>query len=415
MTAILPGSMIGILGGGQLGRMLSLEARRVGYTVCILDPTPRCPASQVADIHLCASLEDPHALRELTTLTQVITYETEHVPRAALQHCETSGVLRPSLQVLAIVQDRLQQKKFLATQRIPQARYAAVDDSASLEAAAHELGSPAILKSRCAGYDGKGQARVDGAYDLPAAWRSIGQVPAVLEAYVPFRAEISVILARDLYGNIRFYPVAENVHRNHVLHTTCAPARVPSTICRRAEAIARMIAEALEYCGVMAVEMFLLHDGTLLVNEIAPRVHNSGHYTLGACITSQFEQHLRAICGLPLGETTLLRPAVMVNLLGDAWQQGAPHWQALLNQPGAQLHLYGKADARPGRKMGHVLFLDKAPDHVLQKVDSLLATLCSPEREQLHYDRSLHYCPRQPALTDGAILRPGGSRRPLGI
>ena len=415
MTAILPSSMIGILGGGQLGRMLSLEARRMGYTVCVLDPTPRCPASQVADVHLCASLDDPHALREFTTLAQVITYETEHVPRAALQHCETSGVLRPSQQVLTIVQDRLQQKRFLTAHCMPQARYAVVDDLASLEAAAHELGSPAILKSRCAGYDGKGQARVDEADDLLAAWRSIGQVPAVLEAYVPFRAEISVILARDLYGNIRLYPVAENVHRHHILHTTRAPARVPSTICRRAEAIARTIAEALEYCGVMTVEMFLLQDGTLLVNEIAPRVHNSGHYTLGACVSSQFEQHLRAICGLPLGETTLLRPAVMVNLLGDLWQHGTPCWQALLNQPGAQLHLYGKADARLGRKMGHVLFLDEAPDHVLQKVDSLLANMCSPQREQLNYDRSLLDCTRQPPLTDGPVLRPGDSRSPLGI
>lgn len=415
MKVLLPGSRIGILGGGQLGRMLSLEARRMGYNVCILDPTPRCPASQVADVHLCAPLDDPHALQELTSLAQVVTYETEHIPLATLHHCETFGALRPSMQALAIIQDRLQQKSFLAAQRIPQARYVAVADLASLETAVQEVGTPAILKSRCSGYDGKGQARIDDTHHPYDSWQSISQVPAVLEAYVPFRAEISVILARGRDGHIRFYPVAENVHRNHILHTTRVPARVPSTIGRRAERLAQTIAEALGYCGVMTVEMFLLQDGTLLVNEIAPRVHNSGHYTLGACVTSQFEQHLRAICGLPLGETTLLRPAVMVNLLGDLWQQGTLQWHALLNYPGAQLHLYGKEEARRGRKMGHVLFLDEATDRALQNVDSLLANLCSPEREQFNNERSLFYCSRQPSLTNGAVLRPRDYCSTLGV
>lgn len=384
MTPLLPGGMLGILGGGQLGRMLALEARRMGYQLCILDPTPGCPASQVADVHLCAPLDDPQALGQLTAMADVITYETEHIPSAALHVCSTAATLRPSADLLNVVQNRLTQRRFLTAHGVPQTPYAAVDDRRSLETAAQDIGLPALLKSRFGGYDGKGQVRLNAMRDLPAAWAAMDHVPAVLEAYVPFGTEISVILARSLAGEVRFYPVAENVHRHNILHTTCVPALVPPEVCQRAKALARTIAAALDYCGVMAVEMFLLHDRTLLVNEIAPRVHNSGHYTFGACLTSQFEQHLRAICGLPLGDTTLLQPAVMLNLLGDLWQSGSPPWQAVLAHPNAQLHLYGKAEARPGRKMGHVLCLGKDTSVLLQQSKDMLAALSAPHHPPPH-------------------------------
>lgn len=395
MTSVLPGSMIGIIGGGQLGRMLSLEARRMGYTVCILDPTPHCPASQVADLHLRAPFDDPHALQQLADVARVVTYETEHIPIATLRYCATATVLRPSASLLETVQDRLTQKQFLSAHGVPQARYAAVDDERSLRTALQQIGFPAILKSRHSGYDGKGQARINDERDLLPAWATIGKVPAVVEGYVPFRAEVSVILARNVSGEVRYYPVAENAHRHHILHTTRVPARIPNAIPRRAEALARTLAEAFDYHGVMTVEMFLLPDDTLLVNEIAPRVHNSGHYTLGACVTSQFEQHVRGICGLPLGETTLLSPAVMVNLLGELWEGGVPPWHVVFRHPNAQLHLYGKDEARPGRKMGHVLLLGDDTNRLLQEVDVVLAELCSSERGQQTNDRPALHRARQ--------------------
>ncbi len=415
MTSVLPGSMIGIIGGGQLGRMLSLEARRMGYNVCILDPTPHCPASQVADLHLRAPFDDPHALQQLADVAHVVTYETEHIPIATLRYCATATVLRPSASLLETVQDRLTQKQFLSAHGVPQARYAAVDDERSLRTALQQIGFPAILKSRHSGYDGKGQARINDERDLLPAWATIGKVPAVVEGYVPFRAEVSVILARNVSGDVRYYPVAENVHRHHILHTTRVPARIPNAIHRRAEALARTLAEALDYHGVMTVEMFLLPDGALLVNEIAPRVHNSGHYTFGACVTSQFEQHLRGVCGLPLGETTLLRPAVMVNLMGELWEGGVPPWHVVFRHPNAQLHLYGKDEARPGRKMGHVLILGDDTDRLLREVDVVLAELCSSEQRPQTNDRPALHRARQSALPDGAVFRPRDSRGPLGI
>ncbi len=375
MTPVLPGGTIGVLGGGQLGRMLALEARRMGYRVGVLDPTPGCAAAQVADFHVTARLDDVDAALDLASRADVVTLETEHIDAGLLARVETRTPLRPSSSILRTIQDRLVQKDFLARHGFPQPAYAPVADQLGLEAAVRAVGLPAVLKSRRAGYDGKGQARVEQAADAGAAWEAIGRVPAVLEAFVPFRMELSVVLARDAGGEIRCYPVAENRHRRHILHTTRVPARITGAVRERAEEIARGIAVALDHCGVMAVEMFLLPDGGLLVNEIAPRTHNSGHFTFGACVTSQFEQHVRAVCGLPLGDPSLLRPAVMVNLLGDLWLGGTPRWAVVLERPEARLHLYGKAPAVAGRKMGHVLLLGDDTDRALEVAEVILAEL----------------------------------------
>jgi 5-(carboxyamino)imidazole ribonucleotide synthase len=283
--------------------------------------------------------------------------------------------VRPGPSVLATIQDRMAQKRFLDAQGLPQARWAPAGSPDELAAAVATIGLPAILKARHAGYDGKGQARLEPGGDALAAWRRIGERPAVLEALVPFAREISVVLARGIAGEIRIYPLAENDHRRHVLHTTRAPAPMPADRRATAEAMARTIATALDHVGVMAVEMFELPDGTLLVNEIAPRTHNSGHYTYGGCATSQFEQHVRAVCGLALGDARAFGGAVMVNLIGDLWANGEPPWQHVLDRADARLHLYGKLTPAPGRKMGHVLLLDDDTDRALASVEGLLAKL----------------------------------------
>lgn len=375
MTAILPGSAIGILGGGQLGRMLALEAHRMGYRVGVLDPAPDCPASQVSDWSLSAPFDDIEAVSALAEKVDVVTFETELIPAEVLAHIEPLKLVHPSSTVLRTIQDRLLQKDFLSSHEIPQARYASVTDHGSLENAARVISFPAILKSRRAGYDGKGQVRVEEARDLAGAWAQLNHVPAVLETVIPFQLEISVILARSVTGEVCVYPVAENSHRRHILHTTCAPARIVAVAQQRAVDLAVSLAHALDHCGVLAVEMFLLKDNTLFVNEIAPRTHNSGHFTFGACATSQFEQHARAICGLPLGDPALLHPAVMVNLLGDLWQTGVPQWEAAFAHPQVRLHLYGKKDAKVGRKMGHLLLLDNDTDRALQLAEKLLVDL----------------------------------------
>jgi 5-(carboxyamino)imidazole ribonucleotide synthase len=374
MTPLLPGSTIGVLGGGQLGRMMALAARRMGYRVVVLDPSARCPTAQVADGVVVGALDDLEAARHLAAQVQVITLDTEHVPAAVLDELALIAPVRPGPAVLRTIQDRLTQKQFLDRLGLPQATWAPVDND-HLEAALARTGRPAILKVRRAGYDGKGQARVDPGSDAAAALATLRGEPAVAEALVRFTREVSVILARGLTGELRIYPIAENVHRRHVLHTTRAPAPMPDAQRARAERIARTIAEALDVVGVLAVEMFELPDGQLLVNELAPRTHNSGHYTYGACATSQFEQHVRAVCGLPLGDPRALTGAVMVNLIGDLWRSGPPRWQEVLGRPEARLHLYGKDAPAPGRKMGHVILLDDDTDRALAHADQLIAAL----------------------------------------
>jgi 5-(carboxyamino)imidazole ribonucleotide synthase len=372
---LLPGATIGVLGGGQLGRMMALAARRMGYRVIVLDPSERCPTAQVADGVVTGALDDVAAARELAKQVDVVTLDTEHVPPELLEELEKLVPVRPGASVLRTINDRQIQKQFLDSLGLPQAKWAPASTDAELAAALAKVGRPAIIKVRRAGYDGKGQVRIDPATDVASEYAKLRGAPAVAEELVRFAREISVILARGLGGEVRIYPIAENVHRRHILHTTRAPAPIAADQRARAEQIAVTVAEALGHVGVIAVEMFELADGRLLVNEIAPRTHNSGHYTYGACATTQFEQHVRAICGLPLGDPRALSGAVMVNLIGDLWQDGPPAWQAVLRRPEARLHLYGKDAPAPGRKMGHVLLLDDDTERALAAAEMLISEL----------------------------------------
>jgi 5-(carboxyamino)imidazole ribonucleotide synthase len=357
--------------------MLALEARRMGYRVVVQDPDPGCPTAQVADGCVVGALDDTAAGARLARMADVITLDTEHVPAEILVEIEKHRPVRPGSSVLATIQDRLRQKEFLASAGLPQSPFAGFADEASLVVAVERLGGNAVLKSRRAGYDGKGQARARAVGDAAAAWAKIGRAEAVVEAFVPFEKELSVVLARDLVGEIVFYPLAENLHRHHILHATRVPAAVPPGTERRAQEIAAAVAGALGHVGVMAVEMFLLPDGELWVNEIAPRTHNSGHFSFGACATSQFEQHARAVLGLPLGDPRLFGPVVMLNLLGDLWGPGgeSPHWDRVLARGDCRLHLYGKARAQKGRKMGHLLIIGRDPQAALDDCDRILDEL----------------------------------------
>lgn len=372
MKPLAPGSTVGILGGGQLGRMIAFEAHRMGYRVVVLDPDEDGPAGQVADDMVIGKWTDAKAAVELSRLADVVTVETEHIPYEVLAEVERAGArLRPGAEVLRVIQNRLRQKQFLAAHGFPQPAFAHAHDAESYRDAIAKVGTPAVLKSLTGGYDGKGQSRALTPQEADDAWARIGRQPCIVEAFVPFRAEVSVVLARSEDGHVAYYPLAENVHHHGILHTTRAPARVDPAVAREAQHIAKGIAQALGHVGVMAVEMFLLPDDTLQVNEIAPRVHNSGHYTYGACATSQFEQHLRAITGQPLGDPTLMRPAAMLNILGDAWAHGTPDWTPALATPGANLHLYGKTDARPGRKMGHITITSDHADDAHAKAEQI--------------------------------------------
>ncbi len=375
MKPLLPGATIGVLGGGQLGRMLAVTARQMGYRIVVLDPSPRCPTAQVADGVVVGALDDHESALHLARQVDVITLDTEHVPAELLAELERVVPVRPGAAVLRTIQDRLVQKEFLDRSGLPQTTWAPAATAAELEAALVKVGRPAIAKVRRSGYDGKGQVRIEVGEDAWAKLAKLRGEPAVVEAVVPFVREISVVLARGTDGVIATYPIAENVHRRHILHTTRAPAAITSAQRRAAEEIAVVIAAALNHIGVMAVELFELADGQLLVNEIAPRTHNSGHYTYGACATSQFEQHVRAVCGLPLGDPRALIGAVMVNLIGDLWSAGAPAWHHVLARPEARLHLYGKDAPAPGRKMGHVVLLDDDTDRGLATADALITHL----------------------------------------
>lgn len=375
MIQVWPGATIGILGGGQLARMMALEARRMGYRVAVLDPDQEGPAAQVADFCIAGALDDRAAAEALAAQSDVITLDTEHVPAELLAWLETKKPVRPGADVLRVVQDRCEQRRFLETVHAPQTRYAQASDLQSLQTAANAVGFPCVLKTRRSGYDGKGQIKVDRLEELEDAWGRLEHDPCLLEAFVDFEKEISVLLARDLSGNIRFYPVAENHHRHHVLHTTRVPGRISNELAAEAEKLGASIASALGHVGMMAVELFVTREGRLLVNEIAPRPHNSGHYTFGACATSQFEQHVRAICGLPLGDPSLLRPAAMMNLMGHHWRSGSPDWEAVLSCPSARLHLYGKKSPSAGRKMGHVLVIDDGDQRAMDAIEAIERTL----------------------------------------
>ncbi len=351
----LPGSTIGVMGGGQLGRMFAIAARRMGYRVHTFSPDRDTPTGHVADLEVAASYEDEEAVREFAKGVDVLTFEFENIPSKSVQwaveHCD----VRPAGSVLHTCQHRLREKQFLSNAGLPLPKFIHVTSEAHLRASAAVFGMNCVLKTAAFGYDGKGQQRITKDTDIAAVWASFGGQPAVLEAWVPFQKEISVLVARGIDGRMVSYPVCENVHSKHILDVTICPANIDHDVAARARAIAGEVAAALDLVGLLAVEMFLLPNGEILINELAPRPHNSGHVTFDASVTSQFEQQLRAVCGLPLGSTESLRPAAMANILGDLWERGEPDWAAALTIPDVKLHLYGKENPRPGRKMGHLV------------------------------------------------------------
>ena len=347
---IPPGGTIGILGGGQLGRMAAMAAARLGYRCHIYCPDTDAPASHVADATTVAAYDDLAALEAFAKAVDVVTFEFENVPSAATEALAALKPTRPAPHVLHLTQQRLREKNFLSSISVPTTRYLEVAHKEALPQAVQALGRPCVLKSASFGYDGKGQVRINPETDLANVWESMGGELAILEAFVDFQREISVVIARGIDGYMELFVPVENQHRNHILDTTIAPARISKAVSEKAEAIARHIAQEIKLVGLLGVEMFVTKSGDVLVNELAPRPHNSGHWTIDACVTSQFEQFIRAVCGLPLGSPERHSDAVMKNLLGDE----VANWKQILGEPGAKLHLYGKAEARPGRKMGHV-------------------------------------------------------------
>ncbi|WP_271896835.1 5-(carboxyamino)imidazole ribonucleotide synthase [Candidatus Phyllobacterium onerii] len=354
---ISPGSTIGIIGGGQLGRMLAMAAARLGYKTVILEPQENCPAAQVANEHIVAAYDDRNALEQLAELCDVITYEFENVPVDSAEILSEIKPVFPSPGALKVSQDRVSEKRFLNNAGIQTTQWLSVENEGDLEAALLAFGGKGILKSRRFGYDGKGQVKFSGkkGEDAKKGFAAIGSVPSILEALVDFVCEISVIAARDEAGNIKTYDITENVHKNGILATSTVPVSVSSTVAGLAADAARKLLEGLTYVGIAGMEFFVLANGTVLANEFAPRVHNSGHWTEAACAVSQFEQHIRAITGLPLGDTRRHSDCVMENLIGDDIAK-VPE---ILKEAGAVVQLYGKAEARPGRKMGHVTRITK--------------------------------------------------------
>jgi len=367
-----PGSWLGLLGGGQLGRMFCMAAQSLGYKVCVLDPGADSPAGAVADRHLQADYLDTRALEELARVCRAATTEFENVPAGALDFLAERCVVSPAGASVAIAQDRIVEKGFVRECGIPVAPYAAVRSATELRAVDEQL-YPAILKAARLGYDGKGQARVARRDEAHAAFEEFGSVPCVLERRLELAMELSVIVARGFDGIATAFPVADNVHRGGILAVSTVPARVSQDVAWRATDSTLKIAQAMGYVGVLCVEFFLLTDGTLLVNEMAPRPHNSGHWSIDGCVTSQFEQQVRVMAGLPLGSVRQHEPVVMINLLGDLWYPDAPSqqprepdWTQVLRHPQAKLHLYGKTRARPGRKMGHVNVLGESVEEAMR-------------------------------------------------
>ena len=373
---IPPGSTIGVLGGGQLGRMFAMAARRLGYRVHTLAPEHDTPTGQIADVEINAAYDDLTAVRAFASAVDVVTFEFENVPAAAATAAAEHAIVRPNGRALHIAQHRIREKTFLMEHGLPVTPFAEVRSAADLRAAVETIGCPAVLKTAALGYDGKGQAPIGAPGDASAAWEAIGQQEAVLEAFIDLEREISVIGARGVTGDWSNFGPIENVHRHHILDVSVAPADVPAAMAAEAVHVTRCVMDALDFVGVLCAEFFVARDGRLLINELAPRPHNSGHLTFDACRTSQFEQQVRAICGLPLGSPDLLQPAAMANLLGDLWADGEPDWAAALAVPDVKLHLYGKAAARPGRKMGHLTAMaptrEEARELVLRAREALI-------------------------------------------
>jgi 5-(carboxyamino)imidazole ribonucleotide synthase len=358
---LLPPARLGVFGSGQLGRMFAFAARRMGYRVYTYSPEANSPTGQVADGESVGDYTDDDAVRRFVQTVDAVTFEFENVPASIAAIAQECGVpVRPGGHVLHVAQNRLREKTFLRKSGLPVTPFGQVNTLDELHQAVENIGTPAILKTAAFGYDGKGQVLIRSGDEAESAWQTIGVQPAILEAYVDFVAEVSLMAVRSNIGEYRDYGVIENQHARHILDWSLAPARVPPATVGEASQIARAVLEQLDVVGVLCIEFFLHKHGHLLINELAPRPHNSGHLTIEAALTSQFEQQVRALCGLPLGACELVRPAAMVNLIGDLWQGGSPNWAAACAIPGCSLHLYGKAAPRSGRKMGHLTVL--APD-----------------------------------------------------
>ena len=380
-TVLRPPAALGVIGGGQLGRMFIQAAQRLGYDAGVLSPTADGPAAQVANWSVVGPPDHLPALRAFAAKAEGITVEFENVSAPALRWLARRRVVRPGWRTVWVSQNRLREKRFLARHQVPHAPWRPVRTGEELIEAISVLGLPLILKTAASGYDGKGQVRVDRAGDAAAAWSSLGQVVCVAEAWVEFAAEVSVVVARGAGGEAVTYPVGLNRHERHILDSTRMPAPVGPVVGMEARTLALAVAQALGTIGVLTVEFFLTADGALLVNELAPRPHNSGHLTIEAAVSSQFEQQARALCGLPLGRADLTSPAAMVNLLGDLWAGGEPAWEAALRaDPGVKLHLYGKRTPAHGRKMGHLTVLDPDPDTALARARAARAALIGGRR-----------------------------------
>lgn len=358
---ILPGSTIGVLGSGQLGRMFALAARRMGYRVHVLSPQTDTPTGQVADVEIEASYDDDAAVSQFAREVQVVTFEFENVPATAIAAAARHAPVRPRGEVLHITQHRLREKSFLSQAGLPVTPFVPVRSAQELRQGLAALGGPGIVKTASWGYDGKGQSRVDAPHQAESAWHQLSTDEAILEARIDFVRELSIVAARSIDGEFVHYGPIANTHVDHILDLSVLPAPVAPRVAARAVEIARAAVEALDVVGVLCVELFQTADDELLINESAPRPHNSGHLTIDAALTCQFEQQLRAVCGLPLGSPRILAPAAMVNLLGDLWQHGPPDWERMCGQGDVKLHLYGKREARPGRKMGHLTVLADTP------------------------------------------------------
>jgi 5-(carboxyamino)imidazole ribonucleotide synthase len=378
---ISPGKTIGVLGGGQLGRMFAHAAERLGYRVHIYEPAHNSPAGEVSAVEINAPYTNVERLSDFVSGCDVVTYEFENIPVEPLWEIEKKAVLHPHWHVLEICQNRMREKTWLRKNGFPHVPFAEVEAGGDLEAAIRRIGIPCVVKTADFGYDGKGQIKVSDEASTAKAVASFTKQRAVVEKYIDFKCELSVIVARAKSGAMKTFPVSENIHTKHILDFSIVPARINEHIRVEAETLARSIAEKLELVGLLAVELFLTDRSELLVNELAPRPHNSGHYTLDACRTSQFEQHVRAVADLPLGDTTLTSPVVMVNILGDAWKwrdgnlAGDPNWTAVLNDPAAKLHLYGKSEPRIGRKMGHFTVQAATADAALEAARALKTKL----------------------------------------
>lgn len=363
---LLTNNTIGIIGGGQLGRMMALAAKAMGYRIIVLDPTADCPAAQVSDEQIVADYDDKVALRELSEKADVVTYEFENIDYDALKMTQNLVSVPQGSELLSITQDRILEKAYLESANINIAPYAVIVDKEEIESEIKSIGYPAVLKTAQGGYDGKGQVVLHDANDIDTAARLLRYGSCVLEAWIPFEKEISIVVARNLDGQVETFPVAENVHVNNILHTTIAPANVTDDVHEEAEEIAKKLADVLQLYGVLAVEMFVTNSGAIYVNELAPRPHNSGHFTIEACSISQFTQHIRAIVGLPLVKPELLKPAVMINILGQHVEAVNEH---MAEYPQWFVHYYGKKEAKINRKMGHITVLTDEPNAILSEIE----------------------------------------------